>query len=139
VVQNAGFYLKAYLPGWLPVWAHNFFRSFCDTLGLPHIYTPTDYTAISWSHDAAAVLVGVALYVVALIVIAYGCSVWYSGNVLTYAVLAKKKDDKDILELPEDEEDLIKPVVPPPPGQEDLASAPSATPPEAPPEKDEGV
>lgn len=114
VAANAAFYFKVYLPDWLPAWLQDGFRFLVDLVGLPQIYATTDYFAISWHHDTASVLIGFALYVVALLVVAYGCSVWYSGVTLTYAVLAKKKDDRDILELPEDEEELTRPVVPPP-------------------------
>jgi hypothetical protein len=78
------------------------------------------------------VLIGLCLYVVALIVCAFGCSVWYSSTTLTYAVLARKKDDKNVLELPEDEAELLEPVITPEgmkpegPGSEGTADEPPA-------------
>jgi hypothetical protein len=75
------------------------------------MYTTGQYSSMNWANDIGSALTGLAFYVVLLLVIAFGCTVWYSGNTLVYAVLAKKKDDKNVLELPEDDEDLLEPVV----------------------------
>jgi hypothetical protein len=64
-------------------------------------------------------------------VVAFGCTVWFSGMTLTYAVLAQKKDDKNILEMPDDDEDLIEPVVKP----EEVGYVPSEPGPPAEPAK----
>ncbi len=114
VMSNAAFYFQINLPYWWPEQLRLAFMFSAKAMGLPQMYMPTEYISFNWSMDIAAVLLGVCLYVVALIVLAYGCSVWYAGNTLVYAVLAKKKDDKNILEVPEDEEELIEPVVPTP-------------------------
>lgn len=114
VMANAGFYFKINLPEWCPGATRDAVVWFFDRLGLPQAYMPTEYVALGWSVDVASVLIAVAIYVVALTVVSYGLSIWYSGAVLTYSVLAKKKDDKNILELPDDDEDLIEPVVPKP-------------------------
>ena len=71
---------------------------------------PGDYISISWANDIASLFLGVTFYAVTLIVVGYGCSVWFSGMTLNFAVLAQKKDEKNILEIPEDEEELIEPV-----------------------------
>ncbi len=114
VTANAGFYFKVNLPEWCPSIGRDIMVWMFNRLGMPQAYMPTEYTALGWSVDVASVLVGVAIYVIALMVVAYALSVWYSGVVLSYAVLAKKKDDKNVLELPDDDEDLIEPVVPKP-------------------------
>lgn len=113
ILANASFYFKVNLPAWWPGFLHQLFDTVCGTIyGLPQLYSPTDYVPLGWGIDVAAVLVGVAFHVVAIVVVAFGCSIWYSGNTMVYAVLAKKKDDKNILEIPNDEAELIEPVEP---------------------------
>ncbi|MEO0086361.1 MAG: hypothetical protein ABIK37_07000 [candidate division WOR-3 bacterium] len=90
--------------------------------GLPQMYAPIFETPfISWSVSVAGALAGACLYVLALFVVAYGCSIWFTGNVLSYAVLVHKKDERNILEVPDDEAELIEPVVKP----EDVRPSPS--------------
>jgi len=113
VASNAAFYFQVSLPSWWPEPARAAFVTFCNLLGLPQVYTPGDYLSLSWSSDIAALFLGAGFYFVAILVMAYGCSVWYSGSVLVYAVLAQKKDERNVLEAPEDDEDLLEPVVKP--------------------------
>jgi hypothetical protein len=113
VMSNAGFYFRVSLPSWWPEPLRMCFLWSCNAAGLPQVYMPGEYLSLSWSNDVASLLLGVGLYVAALLVLAYGCSVWYSGSVMAYAVLAHKKDEKNILEAPEDDEDLLEPVVKP--------------------------
>ena len=111
IMVNAAFYFKIALPEWSPEPLRQVFTGMADWLGLPQMYTAGQYSSMNWANDIGSVLTGLAFYVVLLLVIAFGCTVWYSGNTLVYAVLAKKKDDKNVLELPEDDEDLLEPVV----------------------------
>ncbi len=114
VLANAGFYFQVSLPSWWPEPLRLAFVSGCNVLGLPQMYTGGDYVpGLGWSNDVAALFLGVGLYIAALMVLAYGCSVWYSGSVLVYAVLAHKKDERNVLESPDDDEDLIEPVAKP--------------------------
>ncbi len=115
LLANATFYFKINLPSWWPAQLHDLFNYVNGTVyGMPHVYMPSEYVSLGWGLDAGAVLIGAAFYVAAIMVVAYGCSVWYSGNTLIYIALAKKKDDKNILEIPDDEAELIEPVVPAP-------------------------
>jgi hypothetical protein len=113
IMSNASFYFKVRLPEWWPQVLRNWMEYRADIAGLPQIYLPGDYLSINWSVDAASLLLGACLYLIALLVVGFGCSVWYSGMTVSYAVLAQKKDEKNILELPEDDEELIEPVVKP--------------------------
>jgi hypothetical protein len=109
-MANAGFYFKLSLPDW---WPQPLYRALITTLnayGLPQVYLPGDYLSLGWSTDIAALLLGVTFYLVALMVLGYGLSVWFTGMTLNFSVLAYKKDEKNVLELPEDEEELIEPV-----------------------------
>jgi len=113
VLSNAAFYFQVSLPSWWPEPARLAFVSWCNLLGLAQVYSPGEYLSLSWSSDVAALFLGAGLYVVALLVVSFGCSVWFSGSVLVYAVLAYKKDERNVLEAPEDDEDLLEPVVKP--------------------------
>ncbi len=109
--ENAAFYFKINLPDWWPL--RELFRFEANIYGLPHIYAPSDYLPAGWGNDIGSLLLGVTYYAVALIVIGYGLSVWFTGQTLSYAILVHKKDSKNILAVPEDAEELIEPVVSP--------------------------
>jgi len=109
-MYNAAFYYRISLPEWWPGFLHQLFAARMNLLGLPQAYLPSDYISISWPNDIAALFIGLTFYAVTLIVVGYGYSVWFSGMTLNFAVLAQKKDEKNILEIPEDEEELIEPV-----------------------------
>jgi len=123
VMGNAAYYFKLAVPDWCPLWFQRVFLWEMNQYGFPQIYLPGDYNmALGWSHDAASMLLGVLLYVIAIMVVGYGLSVWFTGMTLNFAVLAYKKDEKNVLELPEDEEELIEPV--PNPELKDLEPKP---------------
>ncbi len=113
VMSNASFYFKIRPPEWCPAPLHELLMAVANLYGLPHIYLPGDYFPIGWSIDVAALLLGACFYLVTLTVAGFGLSVWFSGTTLTYAVLAQKKDEKNILELPEDDAELLEPAVKP--------------------------
>ena len=110
VMGNAAFYFKLSAPDWIPQFLHQAFLAEMNTYGLPQVYLPGDYVALGWSSDISALLLGVVFYVIALMVIGYGLSVWFTGMTINFSVLAYKKDEKNVFELPEDDEDLIEPV-----------------------------
>jgi hypothetical protein len=126
---NAAYYFKLSAPDWVPPFLHRVFIGVMNTIyGLPQIYTPGEYVALGWSADAAAMLLGVVFYLIALLVVGYGLAVWFTGMTLNFAVLAYKKDEKNVLELPEDDEELIEPV--PNEGLKDLKPKPLSEEPE---------
>jgi hypothetical protein len=110
VMGNAAYYFRVWLPDWWPQFLSRLFTNEMSAYGFQQVYMPGEYMQIGWSGDIAALLLGVVLYLVALMVVAYGLSVWFTGMTLNFAVLAYKKDEKNVLELPEDEEELIEPV-----------------------------
>ena len=128
VVGNAAYYFRLSAPDWWPHVFHQTFLAEMNLYGFPQVYLPGDYTSLGWSHDIAALLLGVLFYLIAIMVVGYGLSVWYTGMTLNFAVLAYKKDEKNVLELPEDEEELIEPV--PNPELKDLEPKPAADEPE---------
>jgi hypothetical protein len=109
-MTNAGFYFKVSMPEWCPGTCHQTMVSVLNAVGLSSAYLPGDYLSLGWSTDVAALLLGVCLYLVVLMVLGFGCSVWFSGMTLNFTVLAFKKDDKNLLEMPEDIEELTEPV-----------------------------
>lgn len=107
--DNAAFYFKVNLPDWWPL--RELFLREIDLYDLPQIYLPSEYLPSGWGNDIGSLLLGVVFYAVALMVISYGLSIWFTGQVLSYTVLVHKKDTKNILATPEDTEELIEPAV----------------------------
>lgn len=107
--DNAAFYFKVNLPDWWPL--RELFRLQTQLYGLPQIYMPTDYQPAGWGNDIGSLLLGVVFYAVALMVLGYGLSIWFTGQTFSYMVLVNKKDSKNILNIPDDTEELIEPVV----------------------------
>jgi len=131
IMSNAAYYFKLAAPDWCPQLFQQTFVAEMNLYGFPQVYLPGEYITVAWSQDIASLLLGVLFYLIAIMVAGYGLSVWFTGMTLNFAVLAYKKDEKNILELPEDEEELIEPV--PNPELDDLKPKPA---PEEPAKKD---
>jgi hypothetical protein len=121
---NAAYYFKLAVPDWCPQLFQQVFLAETNLYGFPQIYLPGDYVALGWSQDITSLLLGVLFYLIAIMVVGYGLSVWFTGTTINFAVLAYKKDEKNVLDLPEDEDELIEPV--PNPELEDLKPKPAA-------------
>jgi hypothetical protein len=124
VMGNAAYYFKLAPPDWCPQFLQQLFLAEMHAYGLPWVWLPSDYLQLNWSVDIAALLIGVVYYLIALMVVAYGFAAWFSGMTLNFAVLAYKKDEKNVLELPEDDEELIEPA--PKEELKDLAPKPAS-------------
>ena len=124
VMGNAAYYFRLAVPDWCPGWFQQIFLREMDRYGFSQLFLPGEYISLGWSQDIASLLIGVLFYIVAIMVVGYGLSVWFTGMTLNFAVLAYKKDEKNVLELPEDEEELIEPV--PNPELDDLKPKPAA-------------
>lgn len=123
VMSNAAYYFKLAAPDWCPQLLQRVFVEEMNRYGFSQIYLPSEYVTLGWSQNLAALLLGVLFYLLAIMVVGYGLSVWFTGMTLNFAVLAYKKDEKNVLELPEDEEELIEPV--PNPELDDLKPKPA--------------
>ncbi len=124
VMGKAAYYFKLAVPDWCPQLLHQTLLAEMNLYGFPLIYLPGEYVSLGWSQGVAALLLGVLFYLIAIMVVGYGLSVWFTGMTLNFAVLAYKKDEKNVLELPEDEEELIEPV--PNPELDDLKPKPAS-------------
>ncbi len=107
LLNGASFLFTITIPNWgvLKIF-HNMLLIEANLYGLPQIYTPAVWETTDISISIGSILLAVCAYGVALLVCAYGCAVWFSGNTLSISVLIKKKDDKNILELPEQEKEV---------------------------------
>jgi len=113
MLAGASFIFKVSIPNWgffAPL--HKMLVVEANLYGLPSIYSYTFWTNPNWGVYIGAVLLSICAYAAGLMVLAYGLSVWFSGHVLSIAVLIKKKDDKNILEVPEEEAEVIEPETP---------------------------
>ena len=128
VAANAAYYFKLMVPDWCPEVLLRTFLAEMNLYGFQQVYLYGDYMRLGWSMDIASLLLGAVFYLMALTVLGYGLSIWFTGMTLNFAVLACKKDEKNILEIPEDEEELIEPV--PNPDLKDVEPKPANDEPE---------
>jgi len=110
MLANSSHFLKVNLPAWTPELCRNLFERFIVYMRAGMLIEPSYYTRIGWQIDIGSVLFAIGFYCIALFVVSYGASIWFSGNVLIYTVLIKKKDDKNLFEKSEEEKMETKPT-----------------------------
>jgi hypothetical protein len=103
LLANGSHFLKINLPSWTPEIFRNLFERMITYMRAGMIIEPSYYTRVNWSIDVGSVLFAIGFYCIAIFVISYGAATWFSGNVLIYSVLLKKKDDKNLFEKLEEE------------------------------------
>ncbi len=111
MLSGAEFVFKLSIPNWgvfSPL--HQMFVLETKLYGLPQLYAPSYWANPVWSTGIGSILLGMCGYAIALMVLGYGLSVWFTGTVVTLAIIIRKKDDKNILENPEEEEEIIEPA-----------------------------
>jgi hypothetical protein len=121
MLANGSHFLKVNLPSWTPELCRNLFERFIVYMRAGMLIEPSYYSRIGWQIDIGSVLFAIAFYCIVLFVISYGASTWFSGNVLIYSVLAKKKDDKNLFEKSEEERIETKPTTSEPGDQKEKA------------------
>ncbi|MEO0093704.1 MAG: hypothetical protein ABIK93_07675 [candidate division WOR-3 bacterium] len=104
MMANASHFLKLNLPNWLPELCRNFIERFLFYVRAGMVLEPSYYTRVHWAVDVGSILFGIGFYCIVLFVLSYGVATWFSGNVLIYSVLVKKKDDKNLFEIEKEEE-----------------------------------
>jgi hypothetical protein len=110
MLNGAGFIFQVSVPNWgvfmpfhkLLIWVMNLY-------GVNQMFSPLYWEVSHWGVYLGAILLSVCAYGIALMVVAYGLSVWFSGNVALIGVLIKKKDDKNIFEIKDEESELLEP------------------------------
>ena len=95
IASGGPYYLRLSLPSWCP-----FFRYFQDSGGA---LVSGELTAQGITQNVAALFVGVSAYVVLLIILGYCAAVWNTGATIAFTILARKKDDNNLLEQREHE------------------------------------
>jgi hypothetical protein len=69
----------------------------------PSLLTLQPFHSVSWAGLIGSVLFGIAFYCITLFVFAYGLATLSAGDTLIYTILTKIKDDKNLLEVKEEE------------------------------------
>lgn len=105
LIQNAASAFKLTIPYWCPeptaiLWDRMISICFGNTVFMPPAYQPVNVTM-----TIASVIMMLAYFGLILFVVAYGATVWYTGTTCAFLVIAKKKDDKDLLETKEEKTD----------------------------------
>lgn len=59
--------------------------------------------ASGWSMLVGKVLFSIAYHFIILFVLGYGMAIWYSGNTVIYLILVRKKDERNLLEIKDEE------------------------------------
>lgn len=115
MINGAADYVRLVLPRWfqnltfwLPVQVHNAFGWMKETVNLPSLIHTENVVGIaaSWSVTVGKILFAVAYHAVILFVLSFGMAIWYSGNTLVYLILVRKKDDRNLLEIKDEEVEI---------------------------------
>ena len=62
-----------------------------------------EFSKANVSIKIGSILMAVGFHAVILFVLAYGMAIWYAGNTLVYLILVRKKDDRNLLEIKDEE------------------------------------
>ncbi len=103
ILNNSLSIFKLSIPAYLPLQIRDWIINGFKITGAGILFNPPSFSSLGWAKDISAVLIGIALYVVFFFILSYGASIWYAGNTVIYLVLVKKKDDRNLLEVKEEE------------------------------------
>jgi hypothetical protein len=110
MLNGTGFIFQINVPNWsLFAPLHKLLILEMNLYGVDGFTSPLYWESPHWGIYLGAILLSVCAYGIALMVLAYGLSVWFSGNVALLGVLVRKKDDKNIYEIKEEEPELLEP------------------------------
>ncbi len=85
--------------------------SFLSGMGFGVVFYPPALTFSHIGYLIGQIFMGLTFYAIFFFILGYGLSIWFSGNVIAYTVIVKKKDNKNLLEMYEEEEaEIIKPI-----------------------------
>ncbi len=98
VIYNAASSFKLTIPYWCPEIGARLTEMLMNGLVGSSIFMPTAYVSSNFAILIATILVTIAYYLVILLVLSFGMTIWFSGTTVTYLVIMKKKDDRNLLE-----------------------------------------
>jgi len=105
IFMNAFYYVKINIPAVYPEGLISWITLFLERIGMINLLYPPEYAAVDmhWAKTISAFGLGMIYYVLILFVMALGCSIFWAGNTVIFTVLVKKKDDKNLLEVRDEE------------------------------------
>lgn len=132
IFMNAAYYVKIVLPPLFPESIHTMGIEYLDSIGMINLVFPTEYVPAyeNWAGAISSFILGIIYYLIVLFVFAFGGAINWAGNTVIFAVLVKKKDDKNLLEIKEETfEDIqdVKPAEQPEEKKEEKESKPKRT------------
>lgn len=102
VMYNAASAFKFTIPYWCPEPFSRLADTMMNMVFGSSIFTPPSYQHINIAMLIASILAALAYYLIILFVVAYGSTVWFTGALAAYSVIVKKKDDRNLLEIKEE-------------------------------------
>lgn len=109
---------------WLPNWVHGLFGWIKGAVALPSLVSSQAPMIPNWSVMIGTILFSIFYHVSILFVLGYGMAVWFSGNTLVYLVLVNKKDERNLLEIREEEVEIPEKLEVTTPAEEPERKAP---------------
>ncbi len=102
---NAAYYVKINIPAICPEPCIRWFTLFLERIGMINLLYPPEYITVDlhWAKVISSFGFGMIYYLIVLFVMSLGASIFWSGNTIIFTVLVKKKDDKNLLEVKEEE------------------------------------
>ncbi len=103
LLHNGLYYVSINPPEWCPSIIRQGLEKVLNILGMGSTLEPSYYMHSNWAQDIGSFLFGIGLYIIILFVISYAGAIWFAGQTCIYTVLVKKKDDRNLLEVKEEE------------------------------------
>lgn len=107
---NAAYYVKINMPPICPDVCVRWFTQFVERIGMVNLLYPPEYTAVNlqWAKVITSFGLGAIYYLLILFVMALAGAIVWSGNTVIFTVLVNKKDDKNLLEVKEEEPQIAE-------------------------------
>lgn len=101
IFMNAAHYVKITIPAVMPGDFANLIVGYIDAIGMPNLLFPPPYMPAyqGFTGAIASFLLGIIYYLIILFVTSLGISIYWAGTTLSFMVMVKKKDDKNLLEI----------------------------------------
>lgn len=130
MINSAADTVRLVLPRWVEqalFWLPNWLHRIKSAIDLPSLVSSKAAMVPNWSVMVGTILFSIFYHVFILFVLGYGMAVWFSGNTLVYLVLARKKDERNLLEIKEEEIEIPEKLEVTTPAGEPEKKAPKKT------------